>query len=168
MDTKDDSDLPFIRWVLQDWKVNSPNTESQCVLAMFRLTQYLQEKLPAVAALVKHPYRLITSVVMGVELPHSVRIGPRVRIPHPHGIVVHRSVVMGSDCVLRHGVTIGNKASNQVEVPRLGNGVILGAGSVVLGDVDIGDGVTIGALTVVTKSVPAGKTVIGNPARILK
>jgi serine acetyltransferase len=168
MRTTDDGDLRLSRWVLQDWGVNSGNPHTQVLLALFRLTQYLQQTHPAAEALVRRPYWLISTVVMGVELPPRARVGPRLRMPHPHGIVVHGSVVMGSDCLLRQGVTIGSAASGRSEVPRLGDSIDLGAGSAILGDIDIGDGATIGALTVVTKSVAAGTTVVGATARVLE
>lgn len=53
-------------------------------------------------------------------------------------------------------------------VPRVGNGVFLGCGCVLLGDIKVGDGAVIGANAVVTKDVPAGCTVVGNPARVVK
>ena len=78
--------------------------------------------------------------------------------------------IIGSDCILRHGVTIGNKVDsfgNESPSPRLGDRVDLGAGCAVIGDIELGDGCCVGALAVVTKSVAAGTVVAGNPARLI-
>jgi putative colanic acid biosynthesis acetyltransferase WcaB len=117
------------------------------------------------------PYWLITSLLLGFELPPTARIGPRLRVTHRNGIVVSHHATVGSDCQLRHGVTIGNKTDRtgrEVGVARIGDDVDLGAGCAVIGDIQVGDHARIGALAVVTRSVPAWAVVAGNPGRVIR
>ena len=106
--------------------------------------------------------------IYGIELPYSARVGRRVVIEHQHGIIIHGDAVIGDDCILRHGVTIGNRTMDRPrDAPRLGNGVNVGAGAKILGAVVIGDGAQIGANAVVNCDVPANATAVGIPARIV-
>lgn len=104
----------------------------------------------------------------GIELPYSAKLGRRVVIEHQSGIVIHGDCVIGSDCHIRQGCTLGNKTLDRpFDAPRLGNRVNVGAGAKILGAVTIGDGANIGANAVVVKDVPAGATAVGVPAKIL-
>jgi putative colanic acid biosynthesis acetyltransferase WcaB len=157
--------------VLQDWAVNASRLESQLILAWFRVAQWAAARWGRVARLVVSPYWLICSLLFGVELPATARVGPRLRLYHPHGIVVSPGCTLGSDCQLRHNVTIGNRSDrdgNEGGWPTLGDDVELGAGCAVIGDLDVGDHARIGALAVVVKSVPAWGVVVGNPGRVIR
>lgn len=104
--------------------------------------------------------------IYGIELPYSVQLGRRVIIEHQAGIVVHGSAVIGDDCILRQGVTIGNNGlDHPQEAPVIGQRVNIGAGAKILGPVCIGDDAVIGANAVVLHDVSAGTTVVGIPAR---
>ena len=103
---------------------------------------------------------------IGVSLPKSVPIGPGLRIWHFGGIFIHGDVVIGSNCTLRQGVTIGNRHANGA-VPVLGNDVELGAYAQVLGGIKIGNGCKIGAMAVVLCDMPDGATAVGAPAKII-
>jgi serine O-acetyltransferase len=99
-------------------------------------------------------------------LPVDARIGPGLRIYHFGNIFIHSATIIGRNCTLRQGVTIGNRLPDG-PAPVLGDDVELGAYAQVLGDVRIGNGAKIGAMTVVLCDVPAGATAIGIPARIV-
>jgi serine O-acetyltransferase len=104
----------------------------------------------------------------GIELPYSVKLGRRVVIEHQGAIVVHGDSVIGDGCILRQGVTLGNRRLNEpFDAPVLGERVNVGAGAKILGKVSIGDGAAIGANSVVLADVPAGRIAIGVPATIL-
>ena len=104
----------------------------------------------------------------GIELPYTASIGRRVVIEHQHGIVIHGQCVIGDDCIIRQGVTLGNKTLDRPEdAPKLGNRVNVGAGAKILGLVTIGDDATIGANAVVVKNVPPGALAMGIPAKNL-
>jgi serine O-acetyltransferase len=104
----------------------------------------------------------------GIELPYSARIGRRVVIEHQHGVVVHGNSVIGDDCILRQGVTLGSRTMDRPsDAPHLGDRVSVGAGAKLLGAISIGDGAQIGANAVVRIDVPAGAVAVGIPARLV-
>jgi N-acetylglucosaminyl-diphospho-decaprenol L-rhamnosyltransferase len=103
--------------------------------------------------------------VYGIELPYSAKLGRRVVVEHQGDIVVHGSAEIGDDCVIRQGVTIGNRHMDRpLEAPVLGAGVNVGAGAKILGKLRVGDKASVGANAVVVHDVDAGDTVIGIPA----
>ena len=103
----------------------------------------------------------------GIELPYSAKVGRRVVIEHQGAIVIHGASVIGDDCIIRQGVTLGNKRIDRPdEAPVLGARVNVGAGAKILGAVTIGDDAQIGANAVVLIDVPAGASALGVPARI--
>lgn len=105
--------------------------------------------------------------VYGIELPYSASVGRRVVVEHQGGIVVHGGCAIGDDCVIRQGVTLGNKTLDRPhDAPTLGRGVNVGAGAKVLGKVTLGDGSAVGANAVVLKDVPPGARAVGVPAVI--
>jgi serine O-acetyltransferase len=104
----------------------------------------------------------------GIELPYSARLGRRVVIEHQSGIVIHGNAVIGDDCIIRQGVTLGNLSLDRpFDAPTLGRGVNIGAGAKILGAVTVGDGAQVGANAVVRSDVPAGALAAGIPARIV-
>ncbi len=163
--------MSIVKWTLQDWKVNKGRPDSQLLLASFRLAQWAGARRGPLARLIGIPYWLISSLVLGLELPAQATIGPRLRLYHPHGIVLNPHCTIGSDCHLRHNVTVGNsvdRTGGELGVATLGDDVELGTGCVVIGSVHVGDHARIGALAVVTKSVPDWAVVVGNPGRVLR
>lgn len=105
----------------------------------------------------------------GIELPYGAKIGRRVVFEHQHGIVVHGQTIIGDDCIIRQGVTLGIRSMDKLDdAPVLGRGVNVGAGAVILGKVHVGDGAAIGANAVVLKDVPPGALVVGVPAEIVE
>jgi serine O-acetyltransferase len=104
----------------------------------------------------------------GIELSYEVKLGRRVLFEHQGAVVIHGKSVIGDDCIIRHGVTLGNRyRERHEEAPILGRGVSVGAGAKILGPVHVGDGAVIGANAVVLGDVPAGATAVGIPARVL-
>ncbi|MEQ8770536.1 MAG: serine O-acetyltransferase [Phycisphaerales bacterium] len=103
----------------------------------------------------------------GIELPYSVSVGRRVVIEHQGAIVVHGDSVIGDECTLRQGVTLGNRSrEHPLEAPTLGVGVDIGAGAKLLGPIQVGDRAVIGANAVVLTDVPAGHLAVGVPATV--
>lgn len=112
-------------------------------------------------------YRHIRNVY-GIDLPYTVKLGRRVIIEHQGGTIIHGYCTIGDDCVIRQGVTLGNRYRERpLEAPKLGKCVNVGAGAKILGGVTIGDDVNIGANAVVLTDIPAGKTAVGIPAKII-
>ena len=98
-------------------------------------------------------------------LPPQVAVGQRLEIHHRGKVVVNEATVIGDDCVLLHGVTLGNRRPGG-GAPTLGNRVEVGAYAQLLGPITIGDDVRIGALALVVEDVPAGATVLAGKATI--
>jgi len=89
-------------------------------------------------------------------------------IEHQGAIVIHGDAEIGDDCIIRQGVTIGNRYLDRpFDAPRLGARVNVGAGAKILGPVSIGDDVRIGANAVVLSDVPSGATAVGVPAVVV-
>jgi serine O-acetyltransferase len=107
-----------------------------------------------------------TETMTKISIPLGTRIGPGLRIYHYGLIFIHTDAVIGRNCTLRQGVTIGNSEANSL-VPVIGDDVELGAYAQILGGVRIGDGAKVGPMSVVLRDVPAGATAIGIPARIV-
>lgn len=115
-------------------------------------------------AVVRHRF---WSVVTGADIPINTKIGKDVNFPHPNGVVIHPDVQIGDGCLIMQQVTIGVKLGIGNDVPHLGQGVDVGAGAKVLGNITIGDYAIIGANAVVVKDVPARAIVAGIPAKVI-
>lgn len=96
------------------------------------------------------------------DIHPAATLGERLIIPHPVGIVIGADSVIGDDCVVMHGVTLGAKGHGirGNRHPKVGNRVKIFCNSTLLGPIEIGDDTTIGSHTLVTKSVPRGSIVI--------
>lgn len=104
----------------------------------------------------------------GIEIHPGATIGRRFFIDHGTGVVIGETAVIGDDCTLYHGVTLGGTSWKKGKRhPTLGNGVVIGAGAKVLGPIIVGDGARIGSNSVVLKNVPAGATVVGIPGHVV-
>ncbi|WFS25215.1 serine O-acetyltransferase [Rhizobium rhododendri] len=111
-------------------------------------------------------FRLVETVT-GVSIPKECVIGAGLRIWHFGGIFIHPNSIIGANCTLRQGVTIGNR-TNDGGAPVIGDDVEIGAYAQILGPVKIGSGAKIGAMSVVLTDLPSGCTAVGNPARIIE
>ena len=104
----------------------------------------------------------------GIEIHPGAQIGRRFFIDHGMGVVVGETAVIGDDCTLYHGVTLGGTSWKKGKRhPTLGNGVVIGAGAKVLGPVTVGDRARIGSNSVVLRNVPDGATVVGIPGHFV-
>ncbi|QTX05163.1 serine O-acetyltransferase EpsC [Agromyces archimandritae] len=118
------------------------------------------------------PARLVSQLVRfltGIEIHPGARIGRRFFIDHGMGVVIGETALIGDDVMLYHGVTLGGKAARGAgrgakRHPTLENGVTVGAGAKVLGDIVIGAWSAVGANAVVTKDAPPHSLVVGIPA----
>jgi serine O-acetyltransferase len=103
----------------------------------------------------------------GIEIHPGACIGRRFFIDHGMGVVIGETAVIGDDCTLYHGVTLGGTSWKKGQRhPMLGDDVVVGAGAKVLGPIEIGRGARIGSNAVVVKPVPAEATVVGVPGRL--
>jgi serine acetyltransferase len=154
----------------QDLGVNRGSPKGSLAVASYRVARSARARGPKwLGTAVGILHRLLTEVVLGIELPASVDAGPRLRIWHGTGLVVHAGSRLGADVTLRHCSTIGTIGEGDEEsaAPMIGDRVNVGAGALVLGPITVGDDAVIGAGSVVVHDVEAGTTVVGNPARPL-
>lgn len=111
------------------------------------------------------PLFFLFNTVIGIYIPRGAQIGGGLRIFHHGCIIINPDTVMGENCILRQGVTIGTRNGDH-DVPRIGNNVEFGAGCKVLGNIRIGNNVTIGANAVVLRDIPDDSIAVGIPAKI--
>lgn len=109
-----------------------------------------------------------SSEVFGVDIHPAARVGRGIMIDHAHSIVIGETAVVGDDVSMLHSVTLGGTGKeDQDRHPKIGAGVLIGAGASVLGNIRVGDCSRIAAGSVVLAEVPPRKTVAGVPARIV-
>jgi serine O-acetyltransferase len=126
---------------------------------------FYQRRWYTTARLISHFNRSFT----GIEIHPGARIGRRLFIDHGMGVVIGETTEIGDDCLIYKGVVLGGTTlEKKKRHPTLGNRVIIGSNSTVLGAITIGDGARIGSGSVVVKPVPAGATVVGVPGRIVE
>lgn len=120
--------------------------------------------LPFVPRLISHIARFIT----GIEIHPGATIGQGVFIDHGMGVVIGETAIVGDGCLIYQGVTLGGTGKETGKRhPTLGEGVVVGAGAKVLGNLQIGNNVRIGAGSVVLRDVPSDCTVVGVPGRVV-
>ncbi len=109
-------------------------------------------------------------VLFSCDIGVGAQIDPSCEFNHLGlGCTIHPQAIVGKRCRFFTNVTIGSAWRGgvlQAGVPRIGDDVMLGAGCVLLGDIEIGDGAMVGANAVVTKSVPSGCVAVGVPAKV--
>ncbi len=132
---------------------------------LHRLAHTLHKRgLCLFARLISHVGRAIT----GIEIHPGARIGRGLFIDHGMGVVIGETAVIGDDCHLLQGVTLGGTSSRRAKRhPTLRNNVVVGAGAKLIGDITIGDNAKIGAGSVVVTNVPPNATVVGVPGHIV-
>ena len=126
---------------------------------------FWRKKFRLIARLISEFGRFIN----GIEIHPGAQIGRRFFIDHGTGIVIGETTIIGDDCTLFQGVTLGGTGKEKGKRhPTLGHSVVIGAGAKILGNIKIGDGVRIGAGSVVVRNVPPNCTVVGVPGRIVR
>jgi serine O-acetyltransferase len=127
-------------------------------------------KIPVAGKLLSHFVEYFIRVVYASDISCKAKIGGGLFISHGHDIVIGAKVIIGENCKIFNGVTLGGK-NTEMEgegQPHIGNNVVISTGAKVLGPVTIGDNCIIGANSVVIKSVEANCVVAGVPAKIIK
>ena len=133
---------------------------------LYRLTHFLwRYKLRWLARFISTLARWIT----GIEIHPGAAIGRRFFIDHGMGVVIGETAIIGDDCMLYHGVTLGGTTWDKVKRhPTLKNGVVIGAGAKILGPITLGNNVRVGSNSVVVRSIDDNETVVGIPGRIVR
>jgi len=111
----------------------------------------------------------VSRTITGIEIHPGAQIGSRLFIDHGMGVVIGETAVVGDDVTMFHGSTLGGTGKEKGKRhPTIGNGVLIGAGAKILGNITIGINSRVGANSVVLHDVPEGSTVVGIPARLLQ
>lgn len=160
-----------MEYLFQDWKRNKGSFKGRIVMFLFRLGQLLSKNItikiicfPIVVFI-----RVFLDWFLSIDIPFKTKIGKGCVIYHGHALVIFSDVIIGKNCTLRQGVTIGNKGvGEESKSPVIGDNCDVGASVIIIGDVIIGSNVIIGAGAVVVKSITSNNVVVGNPARIIK
>ncbi len=127
--------------------------------------KFYKMKLYFIARLISQFSRLVT----GIEIHPGAKIGKGLFIDHGMGVVIGETCEIGDNVLIYQGVTLGGTGKeNGKRHPTIGNNVMIGAGTKILGPFKVGDNSKIGAGSVVLKEVPANCTVVGVPARVIK
>ncbi|MEP1197976.1 MULTISPECIES: serine O-acetyltransferase [unclassified Tateyamaria] len=113
-------------------------------------------------------FQMRVSEIFGVDIHPAASIGKGIMIDHAHSIVIGETAVVGNDVSMLHSVTLGGTGKEEEDRhPKIGDGVLIGAGAKVLGNIRVGNCSRIAAGSVVLEEVPPCKTVAGIPARIV-
>ena len=119
----------------------------------------------------KFPARLVAAaarLLTGVDIHPAATIGERFFIDHATGVVIGETTVIGDDCTIYQGVTLGGTSLEKGKRhPTIGDRVVVGAGAKVLGPIVIGADARVGANSVVVRDVPPGAVVVGVPGQII-
>jgi cysteinyl-tRNA synthetase len=131
-----------------------------------RVNHHLWEwNIPVLPRLISHIGRCLT----GIEIHPAAKIAPGFFIDHGMGVVIGETSEVGENCLLYQGVTLGGTGKEKGKRhPTLGNNVVVGAGSKILGAIKIGNNVIIGANSVILKPVPDNAICVGVPGRVTK
>ena len=168
----------LVGMISEDWRVHGrawtdPGFHALLVYRIGRHARTSGNRIESTVLSVVH--RILYAFVRnlyGLEIPASAQVGRRVRIWHHTGIMIHGASIIGDDCELRQGVTIGvdgiTDPSTGRIAPTLERGVSVGAGAVIAGGITIGEGARVGANATVLSDIPAGATAFVRPARVLK
>lgn len=110
-------------------------------------------------------FQKLVEILTGISLPYSARIGDEFYIGHFGGIIISSNAIIGNNCNIAQGVTIGiSGRKDRRGVPIIGNNVYIGVNAVIAGAVEVGDNAVIGANSLVIDMVAANTTVLGVPA----
>ncbi len=138
----------------------------------FRLCSYLNDGKDNLAKrvlfIVFREVLLHYAIKYGISIPYGTRVESGLYIGHYGGIVVNADSIIGKNCNLMHGVTIGqaNRGERRGS-PIIGDNVFIGAGAVLIGKIKVGNNVAIGTSAVVTTDIPDNAVVVGIPAKVI-
>lgn len=160
--------------LLESWKRLS-GAHGIIVMVVYRFGNFIYYKVetPVLKRILWFIYKFIdiffVKLFLNSEIPAQCIIGKNLTLPHGgNGIVISKHAVIGDNVTIFHQVTLGIVRYGVVTKLEIGNGVLIGAGAKILGEVSIGDNAKVGANAVVLKDVPANATAVGIPAIIKK
>lgn len=136
----------------------------------FRIGSYLMTKRNIMAKFCLKCVHLIhkhNQYLTGIQIGIGTKIGKGVTFPHYSCIVINGGAIIGDNCTIYHGVTIGSVRGPKGGAPRIGNNVVIASGAKVIGNIAIGNNVMIGSGTIVVTDIPNNSVVVGNLGRVI-
>jgi len=162
--------------LLKAYKKNDPSAKSHIEVALLypgpralffhRIAHFFYRlRLYFISRLISE----ISRILSGIEIHPGAKIGKNLVIDHGLGVVIGETAIIGDNCLIYHGVTLGgvSNTSKEKRHPTIENGVLIGSGAKVLGPVTIGENSKVGANSVVTKGCPPNSTMVGMPGKIV-
>jgi serine O-acetyltransferase len=139
------------------------------LVVLYRTGQTLA-RIPLLGVVFRVLFEYAIRVLYASDISLRSTIGPGLMVVHGHDIVIGGDVHMGRGCKILNGVTLGNRDTESPvnQQPVVGDNVVIGSGAKILGAIRIGDGVVIGANSVVLQNFPSGVVVAGIPARVIR
>ena len=147
------------------WQILLTNQGVHAILSYRIAHLFYYNNFKFIAKIISQISRFFT----GIEIHPACFIGKGLLIDHGSGVVIGETAIIGDDCTLFQGVTLGGKGNEKGKRhPTLHNNVFVGAGAKILGNIEIGNNVKIGANAVVLNNIPDNATAVGIPARIIE
>ncbi len=147
-------------------------TQGIWAIIVFRFGSWCNRlRIPILSQLLRLIYFFMfkfVEITAGISISAEANIGKGFYIGHFGQIFINSDVIIGENCSIGQGVTIGTLGLGKIGSPKIGNNVYIGAGAKVLGDIRIGNNVIIGANAVVIKDAADNVTLVGIPARVVK
>ena len=165
--------MTLLQLIKTDFQRNE-DVKSKFILLIFRLGNFCWCKEGVVFKIlyfcIKIVYKIIVEYVLSVELPLNLKVGSGLKIEHGHGLVINNQSTIGDNVSLKHNTTIGCKtdlSNHCIKHAVIGNNVTIHPHSCIIG-VSVGSNVIIGAGSVVIKDIDANCIVAGNPAKLIR
>jgi len=159
-----------------DFKNNRSNYKVIFIIFFYRVAHFFSERRHIwwsiiIGFPIRLCYKILVEWILGTEIPASVKIGKGLKIHHGQCLVVNSKVLIGNNVTLKHNTTIGASVDLNdkfIAAPVIGNNVIIHPHTIIIGGITVGDNVIIGAGSVVLKDVEPNSVVAGNPAKKIK
>ena len=128
------------------------------------------DQIPVLGGVLRHLTEYVIRILFASDISCKAQIAGGLNIMHGHDIVIGSGAIIGPDCKIFNGVTLGNKdtESEIIAQPILESKVVIGTGAKILGPVRIGSGAKVGANSVVLHDIPAAEVWAGVPAKAIK
>jgi serine O-acetyltransferase len=135
-------------------------------VVLFRLAHFFSQNHLGILGKI---FSILNQILFSCDIARHASIEGGLYLPHPVGVVVGESAILGKNCILHQGVTLGDRGEcHEGSDPILGDCIEVGTGAKILGNITLGDYVRIGANAVVLKDIEAYAIAVGIPAKIIR